>query len=207
MNQEYVKVFDKNYKETNKVKSREQAHLDGDYHETFQCFLMSEISYAGYIYLAKRSKNKTHPLTFEATASGHILENEEINSGTRELEEELGLLVDFSALLPLGFTHATNQDNKNDHDSRVNELANIFLFPYPGSLEELNFNRDEIEGIIMLPVSSFMALISSELPITMGSYYDGEIICNAQISYQDLTPTGNSYWEYLLKSLQKKLRK
>ena len=40
------------------VKSRELVHLDGDWHETFQCWFIEQDENSFYIYVQKRSANK-----------------------------------------------------------------------------------------------------------------------------------------------------
>jgi isopentenyldiphosphate isomerase len=205
-NEEILRVFNKDYKYLGVNASRKSCHQKGLYHETFQTFLLSKISYSGLIYLSRRSSKKNYPHTYEATAGGHILQNERIKSGVRELEEELGLKVKFKELIKVGVTHATNQPNHSPEKGLVNEFANIFMLPYDGAIEKIDFDRNEIEGIISLPVSSFIALLDGKLPLTIGTYFDGEKTSIEQLSMNHLTPTGKNYWDYLSSKLKIALR-
>lgn len=201
-NEEILRVFNKDYKYLGVNASRKSCHQKGLYHETFQTFLLSKISYSGLIYLSRRSSKKKFPHTYEATAGGHILQDEKIKSGVRELEEELGLKIKFSQLIKVGVTHATNQPNHSAEKGLVNEFANIFVLPYGGSIEKIDFDREEIEGILSLPVSSFLAMLDGKIPLTIGNYFDGEKVSIEQLSMSHLTPTGKNYWDYLSSKLK-----
>jgi len=206
---ENLKVFNSEYQPTGEIKSRETCHSQGLYHETFQCFLLSELSYSGLIYLAKRSKSKKNsPLTYEATASGHILHDESIASGVRELEEELGIKARYNDLVKVGVIHATDQANNDQGQiSMVNEFANVFILKFNGKISDIKFDKNEIEGILSLPVSSFLAMLEGELPMTIGEYFNEHTSSIEQLSIGHLTPTGKNYWENLSKQLKTMLKK
>ena len=61
------------------VKSRELVHLDGDWHETFQCWFIEPVENSFYIYVQKRSANKKDfPSMYDITAAGHLLAEETV---------------------------------------------------------------------------------------------------------------------------------
>ena len=76
------------------IKSREEIHRLGYWHETFHCWFVKKVHNEWMIYFQLRSKEKAdYPLLLDITAAGHLLAGETINDGIREIDEELGLAV------------------------------------------------------------------------------------------------------------------
>jgi isopentenyldiphosphate isomerase len=75
------------------VKDRDAVHRDGDWHETFHCWIVEEAEEDMYIYFQLRSSTKKDfPSVWDITAAGHILHDEDVlAAGLREVEEELGI--------------------------------------------------------------------------------------------------------------------
>ncbi len=80
---ERLKVFDESYT-YGKEDSRAEVYRQGLWNETFHCWLMMSL--------------------FDITADGHILATETLMmDGIREVDEELGLVVDLNKIYAKGF--------------------------------------------------------------------------------------------------------
>lgn len=122
MEHELLKIFDQ-YRNHAGVASREEVHREGYWHETFHCWFVREEEGVQYIYLQKRSAlKKDYPDLLDITAAGHILAQETIQDGVREIKEELGVDVSFNELIPLGIIeYSVARDELKD-----NELSHVF---------------------------------------------------------------------------------
>ncbi|MEC2070995.1 NUDIX hydrolase [Alkalihalophilus marmarensis] len=102
MDTEHITIVDEQRKPVG-IASRADIHRKGLWHETFHCWMVGREENHYYIYLQRRSAHKIDfPSLFDITAAGHILANETIEDGVREVHEELGIEVTMNELIPLG---------------------------------------------------------------------------------------------------------
>ncbi|WP_367582529.1 NUDIX hydrolase, partial [Shouchella clausii] len=94
-----------------------------------------------YIYFQYRSNDKKdYPGLLDITAAGHLMSHESVMDGMREVEEELGIHVDFADLVPLGvIEYMAEKENFIDK-----ELAHVFLYDSVHALEEFNPQLEEV---------------------------------------------------------------
>lgn len=151
MESEQIKIFDEFGNEIG-VETRENIHKYGYWHETFHCWFMTKEGGEDYILLQIRSdQKKDYPNLLDITAAGHLLADETVNDGVREVKEELGIDVSFEELMPLGvIKYSVQTENFIDK-----ELAHVFLYDSQQSLEEYTLQRDEVSGVIKVEFSSF----------------------------------------------------
>ena len=154
MEKELLKIFDDNRNYLG-VASREEVHRNGYWHETFHCWFIEEDIDADYIYLQLRSDTKKdYPNLFDITAAGHILFDESIQDGIREIKEEVGIDVSFSELIPLGvIDYCVMLEDFIDK-----ELANIFLYKYNKSFDDFIFQKEEVAGMVKVKFTDFEEL-------------------------------------------------
>jgi isopentenyldiphosphate isomerase len=94
---ELLEIFDASGQPTGRAKSRAAVHLDGDWHQAFHCWILRHGG--AEIVLQRRSFEKdTFAGFWDAAAAGHWRYRESADQAAREVEEELGLHVDFSRL-------------------------------------------------------------------------------------------------------------
>ena len=86
---EYIDVVDEKNNPTGKVKEKQQAHEDGNFHRTAHVWIINS---KNELLLQKRSASKkTHPNYWDISGAGHIRAGESVIDGAiRELKEELG---------------------------------------------------------------------------------------------------------------------
>ncbi|PFA67736.1 NUDIX hydrolase [Bacillus sp. AFS015802] len=140
------------------VASRSEVHAKGYWHETFHCWLAhyDDSRKESFVYFQLRSDNKKdYPGLLDITAAGHILADEKIEDGVREVHEELGIPVPFKELHPLGVVKGELlQEGMADR-----EFTNVFLYTKPVSYEQFHLQREEVSGIFRSTVKDFQSLI------------------------------------------------
>lgn len=159
MEQELLKVFDNKHNPIG-VETREEIHKLGLWHETFQCWFIGKHNGKQYIYLQLRSDlKKDYPGLLDITAAGHLLENETVFDGIREVKEELGIDVLFEELYSLGVL----KYSVTTGDLIDNELAHVFLYDCVLEWDEFTLQVEEVSGIVRVELTQFVRLWNSEL--------------------------------------------
>lgn len=182
---EQIKTFDENYTYV-KDESRDNVHLKGLWHETFQCWLMDE----QFVYVQKRSaEKKDFPSLFDITAAGHILATETVEDGIREVEEELGLVVDLSRLCSKGFIRDVIE-LPNFHDY---EFANVFLYQSTFKPSDFTLQVEEVDSMHKVKKAGLIQLFLQEVEtVTCINIMNGAF---TEISLGDFVPHDKNYFE------------
>ncbi len=159
MEQEQLKIFDR-YRNRIGVASRAEVHRIGYWHEAFQCWFVGRENDREIIFLQIRSEDKRdYPNLLDITAAGHLLANETVRDGVREIEEEIGINLSFDELIPLGvIEYCITKKNFIDK-----ELANVFLYESDHSLDDFNLQREEVSGMVKAELNEFAELWSGKI--------------------------------------------
>ena len=200
---EILKIFDENYNQIGS-ESRDEVHKQGYWHEVFHCWVLQKQDEEWLIYFQLRSKNKKdYPNQFDITAAGHLLANESIEDGIRELHEEIGLVVAFNELTSLGVIHY-EMDNEHIKDY---EFANVFIYKLQGTIEDFQLQTEELDGIFCGKLHDFIQLVNglrNHIQIT-GYQLDNHIkrYINRPISLKDMAALPKPYLATFLRRLEK----
>lgn len=152
---ERLKVFDEKYQYLYD-ENRDTIHEKGLWHETFHCWLMDD----DHVYIQKRSADKKEfPNLYDITAAGHLLAQEEVMDGIREVEEEIGIKVDYSKLSNMGFV----QDTIRLPYFIDNEFANVFLYLSTFMPDDFILQQEEVDSIHAVEIQSLAALFHGEV--------------------------------------------
>ena len=181
---EQLKVFDKNYTYV-KDESRDTVHRDGLWHETFHCWLVDD----EFVYIQKRSAmKKDFPGLFDITAAGHILSTETVADGIREVEEELGIEVDFSKLQSKGVV----QDIIELPNFIDREFTNVFLYELTLAASDFSLQREEVESVHVVERQALINLFANEeMTVKCVNIFDRT---TARISLRDFVPHEINYF-------------
>lgn len=154
MENEYIKIFD-DKRNVIGVASRSDVHRLGYWHETFHCWFVTNINGKEYIYLQLRSDaKKDYPGLLDITVGGHLLADETVQDGIREIKEEVGIDVDFHDLQKLGILeYCVINENLIDK-----ELAHTFLYKCEHQLTDFIVQIDEVAGIVLVELKDFSEL-------------------------------------------------
>jgi 16S rRNA (adenine1518-N6/adenine1519-N6)-dimethyltransferase len=116
--------------------SRSEVHGNNLFHRAVHILIFNQ---AGDVYLQQRSRWKDrHPLRWDSSAAGHVVEAESYDeTARRELEEELGISVSLEKISKLPASERTDQE---------------FIWLYRGETPvPLSPNRTEIETGAFFP--------------------------------------------------------
>ena len=147
------------------VKSREAVHRDGDWHQVFHCWVIGrEPNQDAFVILQTRADDKDmYPGNLDISAAGHLEAGESVADGIREIEEELGLFVKFEDLIPLGRRLGISRYR----DMVDCQISHVFLYECSQPLAEYDYKKDEVKGLIRLPLDSGVSLLAGEVDSVM----------------------------------------
>ena len=147
------------------VKSREAVHRDGDWHQVFHCWVIGrEPSRDAFVILQMRADDKDmYPGKLDISAAGHLEAGESVADGIREIEEELGLCVKFEDLVPLGRRLGISRYR----DMVDCQISHVFLYECNQPLAEYDYRKEEVKGLIRLPLDTGVSLLAGEVERVM----------------------------------------
>lgn len=127
------------------VEDRKKVHQTGQWHQTFHCWLTKKVDGKIYVLFQQRSAIKDDsPNTLDITAAGHLLSGETKEDGIRELNEELGIEIDYDKLKYLGI-HYEIIDVPGFKNS---EFQHVYLLEDNRELKDYKLQEEEVAGLI-----------------------------------------------------------
>ena len=201
---ERVRIFDENRNSIGVV-SRDEAHRVGHWHEVFQCWFVRREEGVKQVYLQLRSSfKKDFAGLYDITAAGHLMADESVKDGVREIEEELGVPVSYEELHPLLVMNASIKQG----DFLDNEIANIFLFEYNQSFDTFDLQKEEVAGIVQADFEAFYDFwMGKQTDLHVEGFWfnhDGKRKnLNQKISKRHFVPHESSYYETIVKEMMK----
>lgn len=208
METEKLRIYDE-HRVAQGVASRQMVHEKGYWHETFHCWVVSRENDQDLIYLQLRSRDKKDfPGLFDITAAGHLLAEESVENGVREVREELGLNVSLNELIALG----TIKDQLKKDKFIDNEHCHCFLYRKNDNNDEaFELQEEEVSGIAKVDFEEFAALIAraKDRVEVEGfiSTLEGKETFKKEISLTDLVPHSTLYWQNIIEQIELVLRR
>lgn len=140
------------------TKDRGLVHLDGDWHRSFHCWVVSPLRRT--LLVQRRSHEKeAYPGALDATVAGHYRAGETVREACRETDEELGLTVDAERLVALGRAMDTSR-----HGILIDrEVADVFLYATDLPLQALRPDPAEVAEVLEVEVAAALALFTGEV--------------------------------------------
>jgi len=203
METELLKIFDENKNEIGAA-PRHEVHRLGYWHETFQCWFVSTEQDTHYIYLQLRSQTKKdYPNLFDITAAGHLLSDESLEDGVREIQEELGVDIPFAQLLPLGKI----EYEMINGDLIDREIANVFLYKTNHSLNDFTLQEEEAAGMVKIEFSHFSELwLDKRDTVKINGFQltkdGGKILIDDEVGQGSFVPHPMNYYETLIQRIK-----
>lgn len=157
---EYIDIYDEDLQHIG-VKARDAVHRDGDWHQVFHCWVIGrDPDGSTFVILQKRANDKEmYAGKIDLSAAGHLEAGESVRDGVRELEEELGLRMEFEDLMPLG----RRVGIKKDKGLLDCQICHVFFCECDRQLTEYVYQADEIAGLLKLPLAAGLKLFAGEL--------------------------------------------
>jgi isopentenyldiphosphate isomerase len=147
---EYFDVLTEEGEKTGKQKLRSEVHRDGDWHAVVHAWVIND---AKEILVQKRSMKKdTYPGKWDISCAGHIEAGEEVlPTAVREFEEELGVKVTESEMIPLDVIKQSKETDK----IKDNEVQNVFVLRKSILINDLTLQSEEVDEAEYLSVDEF----------------------------------------------------
>jgi len=167
-----IDIFDDKYRYVGTA-GKKEAHQKGLWHHVFTAIVLLKESQT--IVLQRKAPGRyefDRPDSVDISVGGHLDSGEKIADGVREIEEELGLKVQFEQLIPLGIrqTAATVAP-----DYIANEFQHIFLLPLEMKLEDFRLPGGEVTGIVEVPLREGIdLLLDRRTDVRVRTLYVGE---------------------------------
>lgn len=203
MNEELLATFDEQGNRTGAA-PRDEVHRRGLWHETFHCWFVRRDVSGLMIYLQLRSLYKRdYAGLLDITAAGHLLADETVMDGVREVHEELGIAVDFDELKPLGVI-PYEMDTAGFTDR---ERAHVFIYENPYALSEFSLQQEEVAGIVQARYADFRSFItgaSSKLHV-QGFRVTGNgdrIVLDEQVGFAQFVPHELEYYMRVIEGIE-----
>ena len=149
---ELIDIVDENGIPTGETIDRTVAHRTGVRHRTTHIWIVRRREGKVEILLQKRAKYKdSFPGCYDISSAGHIPAGVGfVESGLRELQEELGFTISREELIECGL-HCTFNENEFHGIPYVdNQVAKVFLLWKDKEVEELQLQEEEIESVIWM---------------------------------------------------------
>lgn len=201
METELLKIFDEN-RNPKGVASREDVHRLGYWHETFHCWFVNREKEQDYLYLQLRSKTKKdYPNLLDITAAGHLMADESVEDGVREIKEEVGIDVHIQDLIPLGIIdYSVREINFIDK-----ELAHTFLYKSEISFDDFIL-QDEVAGIVKVEFNEFAELWygrREKIKVSGFTVEDGNKIYKEEyVGKEKFVPHQNKFYRTVLEKIK-----
>ena len=140
-------------------KRRADVHRDGDWHRSIHCWVVGQdAGGTPYVVFQRRAESKdTSPGKLDATVGGHLAAGESVEEALRESEEEIGLTLAMSDLLPLGVRQAASDVEPGVRDY---EVQYVFLHRANLPLTAFTPNPAEVSALVEIPVPNALELFT-----------------------------------------------
>ena len=151
---ELLEIFDAGGHATGVARSRAQIHLAGHWHQAFHCWIVRS---GAQVVLQRRSLAKdTFAGFWDASAAGHWRFGETPEQAARELAEELGLSVPFSALR---YVRRESQSRRFANGLVDREHHQVYLLRWDAPLATYQPDPAEVSALAALPIAEFLQLL------------------------------------------------
>ncbi|MBM7705051.1 YunG family protein [Metabacillus iocasae] len=201
--QEMLKIFDKHHVEQG-IATREDVHKKGYWHEAFHCWFVGEVNGELSIYLQIRSSlKKDYPNLLDITAAGHLLADETIEDGVREVHEELGIQVTMQELVPLGIiSYSVAKGAFLD-----NEFAHVYLYKNAPNFDLFHLQEEEVSGMVRMSLKDFTEMWLGERTTLYGEGFevmegDKHVFYNRIIHKKKFVQHVPAYYETVIKRIE-----
>lgn len=206
MKNEQLKIFDHNRNQIG-VATRDEVHRVGYWHEAFHCWVVGKEGEKDYIYLQLRSEEKKdYPNLLDITAAGHLLADETIVDGVRELKEEIGIDVVIQELEPLGVVdYSVVKENFIDR-----EIAHVFLYRYHHNSGEFILQKEEVSGMLKAEFKDFYRLWLGEIEQIRVQGFEidkmnQKVMVDSWVGRKDFVPHELSFYQEIVTLLKEKI--
>lgn len=165
---EMLDVLDDEGRPTGGVKSREQVHVDGDWHAAIHIWVVRP---GQHVLLQRRGRRKDlEPLRLDVSVGGHLQAGETVLDATREAEEELGLLLRPGQLEYLGAFRCEREYQESLPPQVDREFREVYAVFDDSPLEQYLLDPLEVDTVYEVPLRSAIALFEHRTPVAAAGF-------------------------------------
>lgn len=176
------------------VRTREEVHREGHWHQTFQCWFVRRDGDETYVYFQRRHETKADfPGLLDITAAGHIGAGETREDGFREAEEELGVRLEPEDVHYLGCLRGSYR--KGGFIDR--EFCHVHLYRSELPNEAFRFQDGEVSALVRVKLDDARRLIAGETEAIEGAEFVPGAGAERRIAIGpgDIVPHERAYYE------------
>ena len=153
---EYLDIYDENGNHIG-IEERGKVHKDALWHKTVHAWLFDK---NGNVYFQIRTEEGT----LYTTASGHLQAGDTVEQAfAREIYEEIGLKIDSSDAIKVDvIKFILDRENKDGSMFRDRVFANLYIDEFNGSIDEFNFDPNEVKGLVKVNAKDALNLFKTE---------------------------------------------
>lgn len=141
--------------------SRDEAHREGYWHQTFHCWILTSHDGNNYVLVQKRSPlKKAYPDKLDISAAGHLVAGETPKDGIREVEEELGIEPSLSKMLNLGI-RISSTGTPGVKCNR--EFCHVVLLEDNTKLQDHVLQESEVSSLVEIKVEDGLKLFGGDV--------------------------------------------
>jgi isopentenyldiphosphate isomerase len=175
-------------------RTRAEVHAEGLWHQVFHCLVVRTAEPARVVLQQRHRRLRSFPGKLDLSATGHLSAGESPRDGVRELTEELGVVVDPAALVPLG-TRLLADDSG---EGRNRERVHAFLLADDRPLTDFRPDPDAVEALVELGIADLLAVLADPHRVVTGTRWSpGAGPGPTPVSVDDLVPAVDGYWSVL----------
>ena len=171
---------------------RSEVHDRGLWHAVFHCQIVALRDGVPTMVLQRRHASKAaFGGLLDVSAAGHLEAGEQPSDGTRELAEELGLVVKPTELTKLGLRRMVDDQGEGNLNK---ELTHVFLLRDDRPLQDYCLAVGEVDAVFEGAAADLLALFgASESTLELaGCTAAGDLVRN-RFTWADFVPDRN-YW-------------
>jgi isopentenyldiphosphate isomerase len=161
---ERIDIFNANLESLGSM-DRLEAHLEGQWHQTFHCWVVSGEGGGKLLFQVRSAEVENFPNELDVSAAGHLEAGEIPIDGVREVSEELGIQIDNDNLYKLGY-RVEVADQKNGQRNREYQL--VYLYRHDAPLSSYSPQVEEVAGLLWVGIQDALALFSGEKAAVQG---------------------------------------
>lgn len=163
---EIIDIYDDNMDYIGNME-RDEAHKKGQWHKVLHCWVINkknENNEGNLLFQLRSPTKKTHPNKLDVSSAGHLISGESINDSIREVNEELGINVDYENTFYLGYRLSTS--NRNQMINR--EIQLIHFLQTDISLDKFVPQKEEVSGLYWVNIDDCIKLFNKNITTVTG---------------------------------------
>jgi isopentenyldiphosphate isomerase len=191
---------------TGVTKRRADVHRDGDWHRAIHVWIYGVHDGGPFMMLQRRGLEKdSWPGALDASAAGHFTAGESPEDAFREIEEELGIVPDVSALQYVGTRIIAGEVRPHRLDREYEE---VYLLRDDRLLSEYWPNAAEVDALVKVPIADWLSFLFAETESCNSTLrtVEPDVTSHHHITIDQLIPSPDRYYQRVAVACDRALR-